>query len=86
MNYTIDFVYSIKVCFVYYFVMLTVILITSDTTEIILTACVSQSRTVFMEGGFFEEGMKLEAIDPLNLGNICVATVRKVVRPSFSHK
>lgn len=31
-----------------------------------------------MEGGFFEEGMKLEAIDPLNLGNICVATVHKV--------
>lgn len=27
---------------------------------------------------FFEEGMKLEAIDPLNLGNICVASVRKV--------
>lgn len=31
-----------------------------------------------MEGGFFEEGMKLEAIDPLNLGSICVATVHKV--------
>lgn len=31
-----------------------------------------------MDGGFFEEGMKLEAIDPLNLGSICVATVHKV--------
>lgn len=31
-----------------------------------------------MEGGFFTVGMKLEAIDPLNLGNICVASVRKV--------
>lgn len=36
-----------------------------------------------MEGGFFEEGMKLEAIDPLNLGSICVATVHKV-RPPLS--
>ncbi|XP_017339938.1 lethal(3)malignant brain tumor-like protein 2 [Ictalurus punctatus] len=36
-------------------------------------------RTVYMEGGFFKEGMKLEAIDPLNLGNICVASVRKVL-------
>ena len=26
----------------------------------------------------FEQGMKLEAIDPLNLGTICVATVMKV--------
>lgn len=33
-----------------------------------------------MGEGFFEEGMKLEAIDPLNLGNICVATVHKVRR------
>lgn len=31
-----------------------------------------------MDGGFFEKGMKLEAIDPLNLGSICVATVQKV--------
>jgi len=37
-----------------------------------------QPRTVYMDGGFFEEGMKLEAIDPLNLGNISVATVHKV--------
>ncbi|CAB1313051.1 unnamed protein product [Coregonus sp. 'balchen'] len=29
-------------------------------------------RTVYMEGGFFEVGMKLEAINPVNLGNICV--------------
>lgn len=37
-----------------------------------------QPRFVYMDGAFFEEGMKLEAIDPLNLGNICVATVQKV--------
>ncbi|XP_004080232.1 lethal(3)malignant brain tumor-like protein 2 isoform X3 [Oryzias latipes] len=36
-------------------------------------------RAVYMGEGFFEEGMKLEAIDPLNLGNICVATVHKVL-------
>lgn len=29
-------------------------------------------------GAWFEEGMKLEAIDPLNLSTISVATVRKV--------
>ncbi|ELW64442.1 Lethal(3)malignant brain tumor-like protein 2 [Tupaia chinensis] len=34
-------------------------------------------RAVYTEGGWFEEGMKLEAIDPLNLGNICVATICK---------
>lgn len=42
----------------------------------------SQPRIVYMGEGFFEEGMKLEAIDPLNLGNICVATVHKV-KPVF---
>lgn len=36
-------------------------------------------RTVYMGETFFEEGMKLEAVDPLNLGNICVASVRKVL-------
>ncbi|KAM9424731.1 lethal(3)malignant brain tumor-like protein 2 isoform 2-T3 [Pholidichthys leucotaenia] len=36
-------------------------------------------RFTFMENCFFEEGMKLEAIDPLNLGSICVATVHKVL-------
>ncbi|KAM5250958.1 lethal(3)malignant brain tumor-like protein 2 isoform 1-T1 [Hipposideros larvatus] len=34
-------------------------------------------RAVYTEGGWFEEGMKLEAIDPLNLGNICVVTICK---------
>ncbi len=29
-------------------------------------------------GEWFKDGMKLEAIDPLNLSAICVATVRKV--------
>lgn len=37
-----------------------------------------QPRFVYMDGGYFEEGMKLEAIDPLNLGSISVATVHKV--------
>ncbi|XP_035998348.1 lethal(3)malignant brain tumor-like protein 2 isoform X1 [Fundulus heteroclitus] len=40
-------------------------------------------RFVFMGEGFFEEGMKLEAIDPLNLGNICVATVHKVLLDGY---
>ncbi|KAM6951092.1 lethal(3)malignant brain tumor-like protein 2 [Aplochiton taeniatus] len=40
-------------------------------------------RTVYMEGSFFEVGMKLEAIDPLNLGNICVATIHKVLLDGY---
>lgn len=31
----------------------------------------------------FKEGMKLEAVDPLNLDNICVATVVKVLRHGY---
>uniref|UniRef100_A0A096MDW1 L3MBTL histone methyl-lysine binding protein 2 n=1 Tax=Poecilia formosa TaxID=48698 RepID=A0A096MDW1_POEFO len=42
-----------------------------------------QIRIVYMGEGFFEEGMKLEAIDPLNLGNICVATVHKVLLDGY---
>lgn len=42
--------------------------------------CSFKVRAVYTEGGWFEEGMKLEAIDPLNLGNICVATICKVSR------
>ncbi|XP_029446321.1 lethal(3)malignant brain tumor-like protein 2 isoform X2 [Rhinatrema bivittatum] len=40
-------------------------------------------RVVYPKGGWFEEGMKLEAIDPLNMGNICVATVRKVLLDGY---
>ncbi|XP_056912991.1 lethal(3)malignant brain tumor-like protein 2 isoform X2 [Takifugu flavidus] len=40
-------------------------------------------RFVYMNGGFFEKGMKLEAIDPLNLGSICVATVQKVLLDGY---
>ncbi|XP_037837688.1 lethal(3)malignant brain tumor-like protein 2 isoform X2 [Kryptolebias marmoratus] len=40
-------------------------------------------RIVYMGERFFEEGMKLEAIDPLNLGNICVATVQKVLLDGY---
>uniref|UniRef100_A0A8D0C9W2 Lethal(3)malignant brain tumor-like protein 2 n=1 Tax=Salvator merianae TaxID=96440 RepID=A0A8D0C9W2_SALMN len=40
-------------------------------------------RLVYLEGGWFEEGMKLEAIDPLNMGNICVATIRKVLLDGY---
>ncbi|KAM6904761.1 MBT domain-containing protein 1-like [Xenentodon cancila] len=32
---------------------------------------------------WFEDGMKLEAIDPLNLSTICVATVRKVLADGY---
>lgn len=35
------------------------------------------------EGGKFEANMKLEAIDPLNLSSICVATVIKVLRANY---
>lgn len=37
-----------------------------------------QVRDVDQSGEWFKDGMKLEAIDPLNLSAICVATVRKV--------
>ncbi|KAM4524326.1 lethal(3)malignant brain tumor-like protein 2 isoform 2-T2 [Odontesthes bonariensis] len=40
-------------------------------------------RITYMGESFFEEGMKLEAIDPLNLGNICVATVHKVLLDGY---
>ncbi|XP_077358316.1 lethal(3)malignant brain tumor-like protein 2 isoform X3 [Festucalex cinctus] len=40
-------------------------------------------RFVYMDGCYFEEGMKLEAIDPLNLGSICVATVQKVLSDGY---
>ncbi|CAM4709624.1 unnamed protein product [Leuciscus chuanchicus] len=40
-------------------------------------------RTVYLGNTFFEEGMKLEAVDPLNLGNICVASVRKVLLDGY---
>ncbi|KAM3914499.1 lethal(3)malignant brain tumor-like protein 2 [Leptodactylus fuscus] len=40
-------------------------------------------RIVYPKGIWFEEGMKLEAIDPLNLGNICVATVWKVLLEGY---
>ena len=31
----------------------------------------------------FQVGMKLEAIDPLNLASICVATIMKVMMKTF---
>lgn len=37
-----------------------------------------QVKEVDQTGSWFEDGVKLEAIDPLNLSTICVATVRKV--------
>lgn len=40
-------------------------------------------RYVYMQGTFFEQGMKLEAIDPLNLRSICVATVQKVLLDGY---
>lgn len=30
--------------------------------------------------GSFQRGMKIEAVDPLNLASVCVATVMKVLR------
>lgn len=43
-----------------------------------LSVCVYQVKDVDQSGEWFKDGMKLEAIDPLNLSAICVATVRKV--------
>ena len=42
---------------------------------------VPQVKDVDQSGVWFKDGMKLEAIDPLNLSAICVATVRKVSVP-----
>ena len=41
-------------------------------------ACSVQVKEISKSDEQFKEGMKLEAIDPLNLSTICVATVRKV--------
>ncbi|XP_048410912.1 MBT domain-containing protein 1 isoform X3 [Stegostoma tigrinum] len=40
-------------------------------------------KDVDQSGEWFQEGMKLEAIDPLNLSAICVATVRKVLAEGY---
>uniref|UniRef100_A0A2I3GI00 FCS-type domain-containing protein n=1 Tax=Nomascus leucogenys TaxID=61853 RepID=A0A2I3GI00_NOMLE len=37
-------------------------------------------KEVDQSGEWFKEGMKLEAIDPLNLSTICVTTIRKVTQ------
>ncbi|XP_029978294.1 lethal(3)malignant brain tumor-like protein 2 isoform X2 [Sphaeramia orbicularis] len=51
----------------------------SDNTS----ALFKKPRIVYMNGCFFENGMKLEAIDPLNLGSICVATVHEVLLDGY---
>nr|XP_046233773.1 lethal(3)malignant brain tumor-like protein 2 isoform X2 [Scatophagus argus] len=51
----------------------------SDSTFLLF----KKPRFVYIEGAFFEEGMKLEAIDPLNLGSICVTTVHKVLLDGY---
>ncbi|KAM4606843.1 MBT domain-containing protein 1 isoform 1-T1 [Discoglossus pictus] len=40
-------------------------------------------KDVDQTGEWFKEGMKLEAIDPLNLSAICVATIRKVLAEGY---
>lgn len=40
-------------------------------------------KEVEQNGEWFKEGMKLEAIDPLNLSAICVATIRKVLADGY---
>ncbi|XP_014457431.1 MBT domain-containing protein 1 isoform X5 [Alligator mississippiensis] len=40
-------------------------------------------KEVDTSGEWFKEGMKLEAIDPLNLSAICVATIRKVLADGY---
>jgi mbt repeat len=34
-------------------------------------------------GVYFEPGMKLEAVDPLNLSTICVASIHEVLRNGY---
>lgn len=51
----------------------------SDNTSVLF----KKPRIVYMNGCFFEKGMKLEAIDPLNLGSICVATVHEVLLDGY---
>uniref|UniRef100_A0A8C8M4P0 FCS-type domain-containing protein n=1 Tax=Oncorhynchus tshawytscha TaxID=74940 RepID=A0A8C8M4P0_ONCTS len=43
----------------------------------------SKVKDVDQSGEWFKDGMKLEAIDPLNLSAICVATVRKVLADGY---
>uniref|UniRef100_A0A3B4Z9M8 MBT domain-containing protein 1-like n=1 Tax=Stegastes partitus TaxID=144197 RepID=A0A3B4Z9M8_9TELE len=45
--------------------------------------CSRDVKEVDQSGSWFEDGMKLEAIDPLNLSAICVATVRKVLADGY---
>ncbi|XP_043940873.1 MBT domain-containing protein 1 [Protopterus annectens] len=42
-----------------------------------------QVKDVDQSGEWFKDGMKLEAIDPLNLSAICVATIRKVLADGY---
>ncbi|XP_034563528.1 lethal(3)malignant brain tumor-like protein 2 isoform X2 [Notolabrus celidotus] len=48
-----------------------------------MTLLFKKPRFVYMDGCYYEEGMKLEAIDPLNLGSISVATVHKVLLDGY---
>ena len=50
----------------------------------LVSGWVPQVKDVDQSGEWFKDGMKLEAIDPLNLSAICVATVRKVSPGSAS--
>ncbi|CAI9585181.1 unnamed protein product [Staurois parvus] len=43
----------------------------------------SKVKDVDQNAEWFKEGMKLEAIDPLNLSAICVATIRKVLAEDY---
>ena len=55
-------------------------LLPSDSTSEMF----SEPKAVQVSGSLkFKEGMKLEAVDPLNLDSICVATVVKVLRHGY---
>lgn len=56
-------------------IILIIKLVTPVTIDVL--SCNSLGK-VDQSGEWFKEGMKLEAIDPLNLSTICVATIRKV--------
>lgn len=57
-------------------------LLNSNATNI-QNNSVTTGQSHLMQRLSFEEGMKLEAIDPLNLSKICVATVTKVLRSNY---
>ena len=56
---------------------------TDATNELFNERTTSPNGNSNSSGLKFKEGMKLEAVDPLNLDTICVATVVRVLRQGY---